>query len=175
MARSYSVPGLDDDTAARVRAVLQARLTALLDLALVLKHVHWNVVGPNFMGVHELLDPQVEAVRTMADDVAERIAALGGEPLGTAGAIVELRRSPDYPLNRAVTVDHLAALDAVYDGVVAEHRSAITDAAALDPVSEDLLIEQTEKLEMFQWLVRAHMEDGSGGSGPLVPGDADAR
>lgn len=172
MAMSYTVPGLDDETADRVRTILQARLTALLDLALVLKHVHWNVVGPSFMGVHEMLDPQVEAVRAMVDDVAERIAALGGEPLGTPGAIVELRTSPDYALNRAVTVDHLAALDGVYNGVVAEHRRAITDCAALDRVSEDLLIEQTEQLEMFQWLVRAHLEDGSG---HLVLGSANTR
>jgi starvation-inducible DNA-binding protein len=32
----------------------------------------------------------------------------------------------------------------------------------LDPVSEDLLIGHLAKLEMFQWFVRAHLEDASG-------------
>ncbi len=55
------------------------------DLHLALKHVHWNVVGPNFIGVHEMIDPQVALVRGYADEAAERIAALGTSPQGTGG------------------------------------------------------------------------------------------
>jgi starvation-inducible DNA-binding protein len=40
------------DAAADVIALLQDRLNALNDLALTLKHVHGNVVGPNFFAVH---------------------------------------------------------------------------------------------------------------------------
>ena len=77
---SYTVPGMKPDTAQTVIALLQDRLNALNDLALTLKHVHWNVIGPNFIAVHTMLDPQVDAVRAMADETAERIAALGGVP-----------------------------------------------------------------------------------------------
>jgi DNA-binding ferritin-like protein len=42
------------DTAERVVRLLQDRLNSLNDLALTLKHVHWNVTGPNFNAVaHE--------------------------------------------------------------------------------------------------------------------------
>lgn len=58
-------------------------MNALNDLALTLKHIHWNVVGPHFIAVHTMLDPQVVAVREMADETAERIATLGVAPLGT--------------------------------------------------------------------------------------------
>jgi starvation-inducible DNA-binding protein len=58
--------------------------------------VHWNVVGPNFIGVHEMIDPQVELVRGYADEVAERIATLGKSPLGTPGAIINDRTWDDY-------------------------------------------------------------------------------
>ncbi|HBO14405.1 MAG TPA: DNA starvation/stationary phase protection protein, partial [Halieaceae bacterium] len=80
---NFTAPGIEDATAEKTIGILDNRMVALIDLALTLKHVHWNVVGPNFIGVHEMLDPQVEAVREMVDQVAERIATLGGEPVGT--------------------------------------------------------------------------------------------
>ena len=60
---TYTVPGLKTDSAERIVALLQDRLNSLSDLALTLKHVHWNVTGPNFIAVHTMLDPQVDAVR----------------------------------------------------------------------------------------------------------------
>lgn len=83
MPSKYTVPGLEPAQGQQVAERLQERLNALIDLQLTLKHVHWNVVGPNFIGVHEMLDPQVDAAREMMDDVAERIATLGGVPQGT--------------------------------------------------------------------------------------------
>ena len=87
----YTVPGISPEQGAEVGGILQDRLNALNDLALTLKHVHWNVVGRNFIAVHEMLDPQIDTVRTMVDDVAERMATLGVPPLGTPGVIVEHR------------------------------------------------------------------------------------
>ena len=43
----FTVPGITPADAQAVAARLQDRLNALNDLALTLKHVHWNVVGPN--------------------------------------------------------------------------------------------------------------------------------
>ena len=44
-AGEVHAPGLDESAAEKVRITLQERLTALSDLALTLKHIHWNVVG----------------------------------------------------------------------------------------------------------------------------------
>jgi hypothetical protein len=43
---AYSVPGLSKRDAVEVIRLLQDRLNSLNDLALTLKHVHWNVVVP---------------------------------------------------------------------------------------------------------------------------------
>ncbi|MGA8332433.1 MAG: ferritin-like domain-containing protein, partial [Mycobacterium sp.] len=72
----FTVPGLTDKQASSIADLLQKQLSTYNDLHLTLKHVHWNVVGPNFIGVHEMIDPQVELVRGYADEVAERIATL---------------------------------------------------------------------------------------------------
>ena len=135
----------------------------LNDLALTLKHVHWNVTGPNFIAVHTMLDPQVEAARAMADDVAERITALGGSPNRTPGALVAQRDWDDYSIGRADALEHLGALDVVYSGIIEAHRTAIDAAEELDLVTQDMLIGQSGQLERYHWFIRAHLEtpDGS--------------
>src|ERR1700685_4412292 len=160
---TYTVPGMKSDAAERVIKLLQERLNSLSDLALTLKHVHWNVTGPNFIAVHTMLDPQVEAVRAMADETAERIATLGASPVGTPGALVAQRDWDDYSIGRAGALEHLGALDVVYTGVIEAHRAAIETTEDLDPVTQDMLIGQSDQLEQFHWFVRAHLEtpDGS--------------
>jgi starvation-inducible DNA-binding protein len=159
---SYTVPGMKAGSAERVIALLQDRLNSLNDLALTLKHVHWNVTGPNFIAVHTMLDPQVEAVREMADETAERIAALGGSPVGTPGALVAQRDWDDYSIGRADAVAHLGALDIVYAGIIEAHRGAIDATEELDLVTQDMLIGQAGQLEQFHWFVRAHLESADG-------------
>jgi starvation-inducible DNA-binding protein len=158
---AYTVPGLGTGEVAPLIEALQDRLYATLDLHLTLKHAHWNVVGPSFIAVHQMLDPQVEAVRVMSDDLGERITTLGGSPVGTPGAIVANRRWDDYALGRDDAMRHLAALDHVYQGVVEDYRKAVADVEA-DPVTEDLLISHLRDLEKFHWFVRAHLEDPAG-------------
>jgi starvation-inducible DNA-binding protein len=158
----FTVPTLTPEQGAEVAAILQQRLHSLNDLALTLKHVHWNVVGPNFIAVHEMLDPQVDAVRLMVDAVAERIATLGVSPVGTPGALVAARTWQDYSLGRATAIEHLGALDVVYQGVVADHRHAADAVAGVDDVTNDLLIGHLHELELFHWFVRAHLESTGG-------------
>ncbi len=158
----FTLPGLSTDEGKKVVEILQERLACYNDLHLTLKHVHWNVVGPHFIGVHEMIDPQVELVRDFADQVAERIAALGGSPKGTPGSIIALRSWEDYPLGRDLVENHLHELDKVYDGVVESNRAAMEDLEELDLVTQDMLIDHTAELEKFQWFVRAHLESASG-------------
>jgi starvation-inducible DNA-binding protein len=159
---AYTIPGISQSDADDLVALLQDRLNALNDLALTLKHIHWNVVGTHFIAVHTMLDPQVDAVRLMVDDTAERIATLGGSPIGTPGALVANRSWDDYSLGRATALEHLAALDLVYGGVIESHRKAIAAAEEPDPVSQDMLIGQAKLLEQYQWFVRAHLESADG-------------
>ncbi|GAC57184.1 DNA-binding protein Dps [Gordonia hirsuta DSM 44140 = NBRC 16056] len=158
----FTLPGVARRDATAVITVLQDRLNALNDLALTLKHVHWNVVGPHFIAVHTMLDPQVETVRAMVDQTAERIAALGGSPVGTPGALVAERSWDDYELGRADAIAHLGALDVVYDGILDSYRRALDATGDLDEVTQDLLVGHTRDLEQIHWMVRAHLETPGG-------------
>jgi starvation-inducible DNA-binding protein len=158
----YGVPAVGEQDAMLVIDLLQDRLNSLNDLALTLKHIHWNVVGPQFIAVHTMLDPQVDAVRLMVDETAERIATLGGSPCGTPGALVKARSWDDYSLGRDDALAHMGALDVVYAGVIEAHRKAIEATEDPDPVTQDMLIGQAAKLEQFHWFVRAHLESPTG-------------
>ena len=158
----FTIPGMSEKDGREVAELLQKQLSTYNDLHLTLKHVHWNVVGPNFIGVHEMIDPQVELVRGYADEVAERIAALGVSPQGTPGAIIKDRTWDDYSVGRDLVLAHLAALDLVYTGVNEDTRKAIHRLEDLDPVSQDMVIGHAGELEKFQWFVRAHLESAGG-------------
>lgn len=141
---------------------LQVRLAALLDLQLTLKHVHWNVVGPNFISVHEMLDDFVGKVRPMSDALAERMRTMGGVPCGTPQRIIDTRHWDDYSLGREMSADHLEALYDVYAGIIADHRAVMGKAADVDPVTEDLLIGQIAELELMQWFIHSFLEHAGG-------------
>ena len=159
----FTVPSMSTSDGTEVATILQDRLNALTDLHLTLKHIHWNVVGPHFIAVHEMLDPQVDAVRAMTDATAERIATLGVSPIGHAG------RARSRP-GRGTTTTSVgpppsstsARSTSSYTGVIEGHRKAIDATEDPDPVTQDLLIEQSGQLELFHWFVRAHLE-GTGG------------
>jgi starvation-inducible DNA-binding protein len=109
-----------------------------------------------------MLDPQVDLVRAYADQVAERIAALGKSPKGTPGAIIADRTWDDYSLGRDFASAHLAALDLAYDGLIQDTRKNIERLEELDLVTQDMLIDHAGELEKFQWFVRAHLENAGG-------------
>lgn len=163
MGHHYAPAGMEPGQAEKIGSILQERLSSLIDLALTLKHVHWNVVGSDFISIHEMMDSQTDSVRDMVDETAERISTLGGVAGGLLGQVREHRSADDdYPLGRASAAAHLGALDAVYEHIGSGHREAIDQMSSLDPVTEDLLISQTAQLEMNHWFIRAHLSDADG-------------
>lgn len=158
----HTVPGLDVKTGHSIADALQMRLQGLNELQLILKHVHWNVVGPQFIAVHEMLDDQVSEVRDFVDEIAERIAALGVAPNGLSGNLTATRQTPEYPLGRATAQDHLRILDKYYTHNIESHRFVLEHFGESDPITEDLLVAQTRALEKLHWFIRAHLDDGTG-------------
>lgn len=154
----YTAPGLTLDEGKEISEVLQSRLHDLNELHLSLKHAHWNVTGPNFIAVHEMLDPEVEAVLAQADETAERIATLGGTPDGRADAIVRNRTWKSFDAEgRVGTEEYLKALIEYYDAFIADDRKAIAELDELDVISSNIIQDHVQELEKFQWFMRSHL------------------
>jgi len=91
-------------------------------------------------------------------DFSTAAAAAGRSPADVL--LDELKH--DEVASQLDAISHLGALDFVYSSIVADHRQAIDKLEQLDLVTQDLLIEQSEQLEQFQWFVRAHLESSTG-------------
>ncbi|MEV6551419.1 DNA starvation/stationary phase protection protein [Streptomyces sp. NPDC051597] len=134
---------------------LQGALVDLVDLALVAKQVHWNVVGPRFRSVHLQLDEVVDTARLHSDTVAERAAALGVTPDGRAATVSSTSAIGKTPTGWIKDGDAVRILVDALGAVVTRMRERIDATGDPDPVSQDVLIGLTADLEKHAWMFQA--------------------
>jgi len=144
-------------------SLLNARLADGLDLSLITKQAHWNLKGPQFIGVHLMLD----GFRTEQDDwndkAAERITALGGTAYGTTQDITKNSKLTAYPTDIYKISDHLAALIdryATYGNAIRESIDEVDEAGDAD--TADLFTEISRGIDKQLWFLEAHVQEPTG-------------
>lgn len=146
---------LSDADLKTVAEALQGALVDLVDLSLVAKQVHWNVVGPRFRSVHLQLDEVVDTARTHSDTVAERASALGVPPDGRASTVATGSGIGVIPEGWIQDSDAVSTLVEALGAVIVRMRERVTDTAEADPVSQDIFIQITADLEKHHWMFQA--------------------
>lgn len=136
-------------------AILQATLVDLVDLSLIAKQAHWNVVGKNFRSVHTQLDELVSTARTYVDEVAERANAIGVSPNGKARTVVESSGVPDYPDGWLSDAQTVQAIVATLEALIKRIRARIDETDKSDLVTQDLLVDIAKDLEQAHWMWQA--------------------
>ena len=153
-----------DSNAKRVSLdTLQGRLADGIDLALVIKQAHWNLKGPQFIGIHEMLDGFRTEMDDYNDKVAERITQLGGTARGTVQAVDSETKLAPYPLDTYAVADHLAALIdryAVYANAVRQNIEETDEAG--DAGTSDLFTEISRGVDKQLWFLEAHVQEPTG-------------
>lgn len=146
------------DVRKSVIVLLNDCLADLLDLQLQAKQAHWNVKGPTFIALHELFDTIAEELEDHVDDVAERVASLGGIAEGTATAVAGRSKLPTYSLSITKGHDHVDALSTALAVAGKAIRAAIEKSAALnDADTADLLTGISRDLDKKLWFVESHL------------------
>ncbi|MFH8567881.1 Dps family protein [Streptomyces sp. NPDC017993] len=146
---------LSNDDLALVGNALQGALVDLVDLSLVAKQVHWNVVGPRFRSVHLQLDEVVDTARQHADTVAERASAIGVAPDGRAVTITKTSGIGEVSDGWIKDGDAVQTLVAGLAAVIRRMRERINATGEPDPVTQDILIGLTADLEKHHWMFQA--------------------
>ncbi len=146
---------LETDAQGETTALLQSNLVNLIDLALLLKQAHWNVLGQNFRSVHLQLDEIIETVCQASDDVAERINTLGVAPDGRSSTVAESSNLASYPEGFQEVSETLSNVADALMTTIESLRDAIGKLGDLDAVSEDLCIGVSAGLEKHLWMVQA--------------------
>ena len=137
-----------------VTNALQESLVDLIDLSLVAKQAHWSVVGPRFRSIHLALDEVVADARTFVDEVAERATAVGVSPDGRSATVAANSAldevSAEFTSDDKVVLVMTEALEAAI-----KRLRANIGRVGDDPVTEDLLIAISARLEQLHWMWQA--------------------
>ncbi|AMS40828.1 DNA starvation/stationary phase protection protein Dps [Aminobacter sp. NyZ550] len=140
--------------------LLNARLADAIDLALITKQAHWNVKGPHFIAIHEMLDGFRKDLDEHVDTIAERVAQLGGAALGTSQVVVEASKLKPYPTDISKTKDHIAALIDRYADAAKSVRTAIDETGeAGDADTADIFTAYSRTLDKSLWFLEAHIQE----------------
>lgn len=116
---------------------------------------HWNVTGPAFYSVHKLTEEQYEDMFAAADDLAERMRALG--------QLAPMRMVDILERSKIDDLDHVPTAQEMVEDLAADHEKLAHRLHALvelvdgrkDPVTEDLATERSAFHEHAAWMLRA--------------------
>ncbi len=156
MARSKSARKEDSNTAMAKR--LAEVLSDTYVLGVKTHGYHWNVMGPLFAPLHKLFGEQYEALFDAADEIAERIRALGLMPDGSMEAFLQntaIKEADDKPLKaEAMVKDLLQSHQLVRARIImaAEYADDIDDAG-----TEDLMVQRLQAHDKIIWMLRSQL------------------
>ena len=151
---------LDTEKAEQIVEALNTDLADAYTLYHQLHKHHWNVEGAEFLDIHVFLQEVYEDVEDAADELAERLQALGGVPHASMAtlsehATVEPEDEDVYDIRTSLEND----LEMMGD-VIESYRQHIELAEGLgDHATAQMLREQLETIEEHTHHVEHYLED----------------
>lgn len=128
-------------------------------LAIKTHGYHWNVTGPLFPQLHSFFEQQYDALFEAADELAERIRALGNFAPPSASAFqaqTVVREAATGKLAATAMLQDLLKSHQLIRNRVEEARDAADRAG--DKATEDMLIGRLEAHDKMIWMIRSQLD-----------------
>ena len=116
---------------------------------------HWNVTGPNFPALHQMLEDQYIELQAAVDTLAERVRAVGAKSPGSFAEFLERATVKD---NKGATSASQMVKDLIegHETIIRTARPVAEVAEKADDVaSADLVTERIRAHEKTAWMLRA--------------------
>ncbi len=115
---------------------------------------HWNIVSPDFLTLHEMLQQQYEDLAASIDETAERVRMLGRPISGTLAAALERSQLTEVAGTDMSDVAMLQAVGADHETLAQSLRTAIPAVQALgDEGTADYCIARLRQHEKTVWFI----------------------
>lgn len=152
--------GLSDDQRAGVVELLKAALADQHVLFMRMRNYHWNVTGPQFQQLHELIEAQYDQIADAIDETAERIRQYGEFAPGTLQEMLDLTRMSEEPGVVPSAREMVANLVADHEAIIRQLRE---DTETAGEKYEDISVEDyftglVQAHQKMAWLLRSHLE-----------------
>ncbi len=118
---------------------------------------HWNMRGPNIIGLHKLTEAQYGELFKAVDDLAERLRALDALAPTGLSEMNDLASIDDAPAKPSTT--EAAELLAEENTLLGARAATLAEMAEEedDPVTHDMLVHRIEVHQKAAWLLRSHI------------------
>ncbi len=149
--------GMKDNERKAAVDILHKQLADHYVLVTKTKFYHWNVEGPEFHDLHELLDEHYEIISEQVDEIAEQALKLGGQAPGTLDYFKRTARLPEdagesipdtLSMIQNLLNDHETILENLHQDIDA------LDEKYSDKVSSNKLQDISDQHHKMAWMLR---------------------
>jgi starvation-inducible DNA-binding protein len=136
--------------------LMQKVLSDIAVLNVKLHNLHWNVVGPQFVPVHEYTEKLYTGFSDDYDQLAERIKMLGEFPLASMEEYLKKTSIRELPSKKITDAEALTIVFEDLDTLRSQY-AALRDAANAedDYVTVALAEEEVAELDKELWFIRS--------------------
>jgi starvation-inducible DNA-binding protein len=155
--------GLSEQVRDRVTGILNRTLADEHALYVKTRNYHWNVTGPQFRSLHEMLEEFYQKLAPLADDVAERVRMMGGRAIGTMAEFSQQTRLSEQPGDAPEARQMVENLLADHEQIIRDLRQDVDVCSdeLNDQGTADFLTGLMEQHEKMAWMHRAFLEGRS--------------
>lgn len=140
-----------------VVAVLNNQVANWTVMFTKLHNFHWYVKGPTFFALHVKFEELYNEAALYIDDLAERVLAIGGNPVGTMTEALDIAIVKEAKKDLSAN-DMVEALSKDFTKIIKQLNEGKEVAEkAGDEMTADLILGMITSLEKHNWMLKSYL------------------